>query len=329
MRNRRSKKKLNKKRIVILIVLLLIILLVLFGFIKLFTAIFAKEEVIGNNSKVNMGLAIKAKDAVYYNKYETGIVKLKGKEEYQITDETAYSMTLIDDTIYYITVSSANTIDLKKVKTNGDGLEKIKTISTSISKFYIEDNYLYYANDKDVAGISKFSLENVNEESMIVAASVRDFVLDEGTIYYTDNVGYLHSITTSGTDKKEISTENNISNIQLLKKWIYFYDEKENALCKIKKDGTSKQIVATFVNNEMYNVTSKKIYYFDNVNKQICTCDLKGKKSKAIVTLEATRTKINVVGNILYYLDNSKNDNQIYQMYRVKTNGGHTKTIDY
>ncbi len=329
MGNKRSKRKLNTRRLIVLMVLLIIILLILFGIIKLFTSIFAKEEIAGNNSKINMGLAINTKDAVYYNKYEKGIVKLKGKEEYQITDETAYAMTLIEDTIYYITVSSTNTIDLKKVKTNGDGLEKIKTISTSISKFYIEDKYLYYANDKDTAGIAKLSLENVGEESIIVASSIRDFVLDNGIIYYTDNVGYLHSVTTNGTDKKEVLTENNISNIQILKKWIYFYDEKENALCKIKKDGSSKKIVATFVNNEMYNVTSKKIYYFDAINKQICSSDLNGKRSKPIVSLEATRTKINIVGNVLYYLDNSKNENQIYQMYRVKTNGGHTKSIDY
>lgn len=275
-----------------------------------------------------MGLAVKGKDAIYYNKYEKGIIKVKGKEEFQITEETAYCMTLIDDTIYYITVSNTNTIDLKKVKTNGDGLSLVKTISTSISKFYIENNFLYYANDKDTVGIAKLSLET-GEETIITAANVRDFVLDADIIYFTDNVGYLHSVKINGTDKKEISTEYNIANIQILKKWIYFYDEKENALCKMKKDGSSKRTVATFVNNEMYNITSKKIYYFDEVNKQICSSDLKGKKSKAIVTLDATRTKINIVNNIMYYLDNSKIDSQIYQMYRVKTNGGQANSIDY
>ncbi len=328
MGSKKGKIKLNLRRVIVLIVLLILILLAICGISKLFSSILAEEKIVGNNSKVNMGLAVKGKDAVYYNKYEKGIVKVKGKEEFQITDETAYSMTLIDDTIYYITVSSTNTIDLKKVQTNGDGLSLVKTISTSISKFYIEDNFLYYANDKDTPGIAKYSLET-GEETIITAANVKDFVLDDDIVYFTDNVGYLHSVKTNGTDKKEISSEYNISNIQILKKWIYFYDEKENALCKMKKDGSSKKIVATFVNNEMYNVTSKKIYYFDEINKQICSSDLKGKKSKAIVTLEATRTKINVVNNVIYYLDNSKDDSQIYQMYRVKTNGGQVNSIDY
>ena len=39
--------------------------------------------------------------------------KVKGKDEYQITDETAYSMTQVDDTIYYLTLSNSNTLDLK------------------------------------------------------------------------------------------------------------------------------------------------------------------------------------------------------------------------
>ena len=311
MGSKKGKMKLNLRRVIVLIVLLILILLIVFGVSKLFSSIFAEEKVVGNNSKVNMGLAIKGKDATYYNKYEKGIVKVKGK-----------------DTIYYITLSSTNTVDLKKVKTNGDGLSLIKTISTSISKFYIEDNFLYYANDKDIAGIAKISLET-GEETMITASNVRDFVLDGDIVYFTDNVGYLHSVKTNGKDKKEISSEYNIANIQILKKWIYFYDEKENALCKMKKDGSSKKTVATFVNNEMYNVTSKKIYYFDEVNKQICSCDLKGKKSKPIVTLEATRTKINIVNNVMYYLDDSKIDSQIYQMYRVKTNGGQANSINY
>ena len=154
-------------------------------------------------------------------------------------------------------------------------------------------------------------------------------MLEDGVIYFTDNVGYLHSITTNGTENKEIATGYNIKNFQILKKWIYFYDSKENALCRIKKDGSSKKTVATFVNNEIYNVTNKGIYYFDSVNKQICKSDLKGKKSKAIVSLEAVKPRIGIANGELYYLDNSKDESQIYQMYRVKTNGSEAKSIDY
>ena len=79
----------------------------------------------------------------------------------------------------------------------------------------------------------------------------------------------------------------------------------------------------------MYNVTSKKIYFYDAINRQICSSDLRGKKSKAIISVNATKPKINIVKDIMYYLDDSKDETQIYQMYRVKTNGNKTKSIDY
>lgn len=327
MENKKKKLKLKSRRIIILIVLSLIIFLMFFGVIKLILKLFSPEYTVGNYA--NMGLVIEDGNTVYYNKFEKGIVKIEKGKETQLTEETAYSMTLVDDTIYYLTISSTNTIDLNSVKTTGADLNKIKTLYTAISKFYIEDGYVYYVSNKDNVGLYKISLET-NEESTITLANIQDFVLDKNLIYFTDNVGYLHSVKLDGTDKKDISTEYTIKNIQILKNWIYFYDETENALCKIKKNGSSKKkTVATFVNNEIYNVTNKKIYYYDELNKKICKCDLKGKKSKEVVSLDATRTKINIANGIIYYLDNSKDESQIYQMYRVKENGKQTKAIEY
>lgn len=326
MGKKKSKIKLNKRRVIVLIVLALILALVIFGITKLFSSIFAKEVAVGNKS--NMGLVLEDEKTTYYNKYEKGIVKVKGKDEFQITDETAYSMTIVDDTIYYMTVSNQNSIVLKSVKTNGDKCTEIKVLATPLSKFYIEENYVYYVTNESTLGIAKLSLET-GEETIITASNVQDFVVEDETIYFTDNVGYLHSIKTNGKESKEIATGYNIKNIQILKKWIYFYDSKENALCKIKKDGSSKKTVATFVNNEIYNVTNKGIYYFDSVNKKICKSDLKGKKSKEIVSLEAVKPRIGIANGEIYYLDNSKDPAQIYQMFRVKTNGNATKSIDY
>ena len=323
---KKKKLKLNKRRIIVLVVALIILLLLIVGIVNLFKLIFAKEKSVGNLS--NMGLVLEDGNTVFYNKFEDGIIKVKGNKEYQITDETAYSMTMYEDEIYYLTVSSLDTIELKKVKDNGDGLTKIKTLATTISKFYIKDGYVYYASNGEVKGISKLSLAD-NSENVIAVSNVQDFVLEGDTVYYVDNVGYIYSSNLTGTDIKEVAKDYKVKKIQIMKKWIYFYDETENALCKIRLDGSDKKTVATFVNNEIYNVTSKKIYYYDSVNKQICKCDLKGKKSTAIVTLEATKPRINIVDGHVYYLDNSKDNTQIYQMFRVKTSGNAAKSIEY
>lgn len=318
--------KLNKRRIIVLIVLAIICILILIGIFNLLKLIFAKEVAKGNEA--NLGLVCDDGKLTFYNKYEKGIVKVKGKEEYQITDETAYSMKVIDDTIYYLTLSNSNALDLKSVKTNGDAPTKIKTLTTSISKFYIEDGYVYYVTVQDIFGISKLSLAT-GEEKIVTASNVQDFVVEDGIIYYTDNVGFLYSINVDGTEIKTLSKDYNIKKIQVLKKWIYFYNDKEKCLSKIKIDGSKVKKVTTFVTNETYNVTNKNIYYFNEVNKQICVTNLKGKKSNAVVSLTSSRTKINISNGILYYLDDSKNESSIYQMYRVKTNGGETKTIEY
>lgn len=327
MEKKKNKKlKLNKRRIIVLTVFAIICVLLIWGIINLFKSIFADEKIAGNYA--NMGLAVNSGKITFYNKYEDGIVKIKGGEEYQITDETAYSINIVGNTVYYLTLSNSNTLDLKSVKENGDEPTKIKTLSTSLSKFYIEDGYVYYVSNKDAVGIVKLSLET-KEETNIVTANIQDFVVQDKTIYYTDSVGYLHSISTNGNNLVDISKDYNIKKIQVLNKWIYFYNTKEKSLCKIRTDGKKYDIAATFVNNEMYNVTSKYIYYFDEVNGQICRCDIKGKKSIPIVSLNTTRTKINIAGNILYYLDDSESETRIYQMCRVKTNGGMAEPIKY
>lgn len=326
MEKKSKKTKLNKRRIIVLLVLIILLILLILGIKSLFGKLFLKEVASGNLA--NMGLVVEDNKTVYYNKYETGIFASRKGKEKQLTNETAYSMTLIDNTIYYLTVSESNTIDLKSIKTSGEDQKKIKTLQTIISKFYISNNSVYYIENGEVFGIAKYSLDT-QENRIIIEKNVQDFVLDKDTIYYTDDAGALYSININSEEKKEITKDHNIKKIQILKKYIYFYDEKENALCKINKDGTKYSVVATFVNNEWYNVTNKKIYYYDSVNKQICASDLNGKKSKAIVTVTAIKPRINIANGHIYYLDTSKNENQMYQMFRVKVNGSSANSIDY
>ena len=329
MEKEKTNKKLLLRRLIVVIVLVLIVALIITGLIKFVANAISGNNEVANGNLNNRGLAIQDGNVTFYNKYEEGIYRVKGNREDKVTDETAYSMTLYNNQIYYLTVSSSNTIDLKRVDITGENLETIKTLYTSISKFYIDDGFVYYiSNGSNAVELEKLDL-NDNTEVTLVTSNIQDFVLEGKTIYYTDNVGYLYSINTDGTNQKEISKDYRIYKIQINKKWIYFFDEDEVALCRIKKDGSSREVVTKFVTGETYNVTDGEIYYFDSENKRISKTDFKGKKSVEIVSLEATGTKINVVGDTLYYLDKSKDGVTIYQMYRVKTNGKAAKEIQY
>ena len=135
-----SKIKVNKKRLSLVIAILAVAIILVIGILSLILRAFSPEKPFGNYSNNNAGLAIADGNTVYYNKYESGIFKVKGKKETKLTDETAYSITLVKNTLYYLTISESNTIDLKKVDTNGENNEKITTLSTPMSKFYIEDH---------------------------------------------------------------------------------------------------------------------------------------------------------------------------------------------
>ena len=96
-----------------------------------------------NGNIANLGLAEKNNSTVYYNKYEKGIFAVRNGKEEQLTDETAYSINIVGDKIYYITIADFNSVLIKCVDTNGENLRNIAKIYTSISKIYVNDNYIY------------------------------------------------------------------------------------------------------------------------------------------------------------------------------------------
>ncbi len=318
-----KKLKFNTKKVITLILTILIIFL----FFKIVSKIFTKNETVNGNIS-NRGLATYVDGVTFYNKYEKGIVKCKGNKEYLITDETAYSINVIKDDIYYLTVSDAKSIDIKTVKTNGDGLKKIKTIGTAINKIYVQDGYIYYATNREVDGIARINIET-NEETIITTAVIQDFQVLDNEIYFTDNINNVYKMSLTGINLERISEDLRVKQFQIVGKWMYFIDTESNSLNKVKLDGTDKTLISDLIKDNNFNVTDEKIYFFNSEKQKICSVNLKGKNYKEIVTIQATKTKINIADDVLYYLDTSKDESQISQIYRIKTNGNQMKKIEY
>ncbi len=320
--NEKIEKKLNKKNI------LLIVVIVIVAFCTVALTIKSsrnsnKGDVNGNLS--NLGLVTESDGVVFYNKYENGIIKVKGNKEYQITNETAYSMQVVDDYIYYLTKGENNKLLIKKVKTNGDKLSTEKEIQTSISKFYIVDNVIYYANQ---SGISKIVCDT-KEENLICQDKVEDFVVDNNNIYYTDDFGYLYSMNLGGTDKKTILNDE-ITEFQVCDGWIYYYKQSENYLNKIRTDGSESDKVTDKVNSYIFNIYNGKIYFYDSENSNISSISTSGKNLEVITKIKTNKTRINITSyGDIYYLDASNGENNIYQMYRIGTNGRKLNEIKY
>lgn len=315
-------KKLNKKAVV------LIVAIVIIAFCTVAITINSnnknnKGDVNGNLS--NLGLVTESDGVVFYNKYENGIVKVKGNKEYQITNETAYSMQVVDDYIYYLTKGESNKLLIKKVKTNGDKLSTEKEIQTSISKFFVVDNAIYYVNQ---LGISKIMCDT-KEENLICQDKVEDFAVDNNTIYYTDDFGYLYSMNLGGTDKKTILNDE-ITEFQVYDGWIYYYKQSENYLSKINIDGSENDTVTDKVNSYIFNIYKGKIYFYDSEKSNISCIGTNGKNLEVITKIKTNKTRINLTSNgDIYYLDASNGENNIYQMYRIGTNGRKLNEIKY
>lgn len=323
--NQKKKTGLNKKMLIAIIVAIILVIMIVITLSVIVGRKRTNSE-LGNIS--NMGLAISSDEGVFYNKYEEGIVKVKGLDEAQITNETAYSLNALGDEIYYLSVGD-NDISIKKVKSNGSGMEVIKKINTSISKMYIEANSIYYATNDNNGGIAKLNLDGTDER-IIISTEVKDFEVVDGKIYYSNKAGDLYVATTTGIESKKITPDNYyMQEFQVKDDWIYYYNQDENCMYKMKTDGTNNAVLSKYVNSNIYNVSKDKIYFFNEETKKIASINFDGNNYKEIVSVSTNKTKINVVGDTIYYLDASVNESKIYQMYRVKTNGSKAKTIEY
>lgn len=318
--------KINKKVVIGVVLNIILIAMIIITFSVISSKKRTNSE-LGNIS--NMGLAASNDEGVFYNKYEEGIVKVKGLEESKITNETAYSINLVGDDVYYLSVGDTSNISIKKVKTNGSGMTTIKTINTSISKMYVENNFIYYAKNENIGGIAKLNIDG-SDERTIISSEIRDFEVVDGKIYFSNKTGDLFVSNTNGVELQKITPDGtSIKEFQVKEDWIYYYNEDENALYKVKVDGSSNQLLSQYVKTNIFNVSKNRIYFFDEDNKKISSVSFEGDNYREIVSISTNKTKINVVGDTIYYLDASNNESKIYQMYRVKTNGASAKTIEY
>ena len=109
-----QKKKINVNKKMLIAGLLAIILIT--TILITFYVITGKRKTNAELANIaNMGLAASNDEGVFYNKYEEGIVKVKGTQESQITNETAYAINLLGNDIYYLSIGDNNSISINFV----------------------------------------------------------------------------------------------------------------------------------------------------------------------------------------------------------------------
>lgn len=297
--------------------------------IIVFVVVISKTRKQSTNGNIaNMGLVAAKGKHVYYNKYEKGIFSTKNGREKQLTDETAYSLNMVGDEIFYLTIADFNKVVIKSVDINGENRKNIATISTSISKINIENGFIYYSNNENGNGIARIDLNGENE-TILWEENVQDFQVEGEKVFYVSQNNEICKV--SEAEQKEVLNQKaRAKKIQIVENWIYYYDENEKALFRMKKNGQNNELVSVLVKNDMYNVSGKYVYYVDQENRKIARMKIgKSNKCDDIININLTKTKINIAGDELYYLDKSSDESQTYQMYRVKVTGDETNIIEY
>jgi hypothetical protein len=142
-------------------------------------------------------------------------------------------------------------------------------------------------------------------------------------------MGAMYKMNTNGSELTKIELDYTMKDFQIKDDYIYYFNEDNKNLCRVKDDGTDSSVVSEYVNSSTFNITKNKIYFFDKEAKKIASVNLNGGNYKEIVDVSTNNTKINVIDDVIYYLDASTNESKIYQMYRVKTNGSNAKSIEY
>lgn len=190
---------------------------------------------------------------------------------------------------------------------------------------YLIDNYLYYIS-LEPNTISKIDINGENEKTLI-NREVSDFDVENNTIYFTDIYGYLCKMDLNGENYSQIFDDAITTKFQIYKNNLYYYDEN-SGLMKFDLNKHSSELVTDKVKSNIFNVTNKGIFFLNTDSMKICKVSLNGNSYKELVDVKTANTKINVMGNELYYLDINEEDN-ISRTNRIKINGKKTDVVEY
>ena len=86
---------------------------------------------------------------------------------------------------------------------NGDETTTLRSVSSSSTKMYLVNGYLYYLTIEPNS-ISRIDINGENEMSLITR-EVSDFDILDETIYFTDAYGYLCKIDLNGENYSQIT----------------------------------------------------------------------------------------------------------------------------
>lgn len=309
-----------KKRIVKICILTSFLILALI----VWKNVYMKKNSFHNGNLSNYGMAVEDKNGnIFFNKYGEGIYCLNGENEIKLVNEkNVYSLNIVNDKLYYLSVEEFSKIIIKSINTDGSNHSIVTSISTPITKIFVDSKYIYYVNNKEYTGITKIYLSNGREEK-IIEEDIRDFQVNFSNkkIYYINRENQICYCNLLGEKSKILNNDAKANKLQIVDNYIYYFDINENALFRLGENGKNKALVSTLVKNDIYNISDKYVYYYDKNEQSIKRMDIINSINiKEITKVSTLKPVINLTNDKVFYLDKGEKDSQIYQLYVVELN---------
>ncbi len=199
-------------------------------------------------------LCVAYQDQIYYtnaiDKMLYRIDTVTSKPE-MILDNKIGAFKIKEDRIYYTDIEKNYALYEYHLLTGN-----VKQITDrSVYRFLLDDNRVYFCDLTE--DCSLYSLQN-NKYEKVVNTSIRDFVVLENTIYYTDEKdhGTLYRINKDGNKQK--LTEHKVEDLYVYKDTVYYVIKNgTNLLYKIKNDDSDPKFIdivgAEYVDMKIFN----------------------------------------------------------------------------
>lgn len=256
----------------------------------------------------NGAFAVEDDDYLYIAVPGGGVQKLSkadGNTEYFVEEVDIKEINLYDGWIYYLNTDGI----IYKIKTDGSGSKQILA-NNALTKFHIEDDYLYYclANDEQYCNLYRTSLAHPgtepSESELLVSGMTESYLIDKGWIYYwsmeNDN---LYRMKMDGTELTKLSDISGQS-AAIMDDWIYVTGSA--GVYRIKTDGSGQELLFEDADIQGANVQKDTIFFITLYNGMPCLCQMKvgGKEIKILYSTEnetEALTNVNIVGDYVLF----------------------------
>lgn len=264
----------------------------------------------GNESK-------KLKQIVYIGEdHKIYKVNPDGTGKTRITDDPAYSFTLVDNYVYYQRESSSESENNKGYRVNLDGTGKAATPESFYNSKYV-DGWLYF---DDMGDGKIYKMKGDGSSKTVLDEKISQIIdVSNGWIYYIefvdDTSALLYKMKPDGSAKTKLMDDTfaNSPYIQIVGDYIYFMNDTDlSTLYRIKNDGKERAKLSDTATSA--EVKNNDIFYIGDGEKLF---KIGTNGSNQVKLTDDSVSDFQAKDDCIYYVNYSESQ----ALYKVKKDG--------